>query len=134
MKLYKTIFIVFFILTGFKCLSQKGYGDKTPCYLGDTLVDKQLKMKLFLDSTQKKLIAVDFNNKMVWQSSPWAFQSFISYDSSINDSFRSNRLTAFFLDTRKRKGDLYIYLRFFNSPIAAIIKRKTGEFHLIGVM
>jgi hypothetical protein len=91
-------------------------------------------MKIFTDSTQRSLIALDFNNNRLWQTNPWSLQSFASYDSSMNTLFRSNRIIKFFLASNKSKKSPFVYLRFLYSPIAAVIERKTGKFHLIGVM
>ncbi len=115
-------------------MSQKGYTYNNRCFAGDTLIDKYLQMKITMDSTQRCIIALDMNNKILWQTSPWTLESFRSYDSSMNDSFRSNKIDAFFLNSKNAKRDPYIYLRFLKSPIAALIERKNGIFHLIGVM
>lgn len=134
MNPHKIIFILFFNLLAFSSVGQKGYDYNNPCLPGDTIVDKFLKMKFMIDSTHRSLIALDLNDKILWQTNPWDREYFRSYDSSINNSFRSNRITAFFLSIIKKKSEPYIYLRFFNSPIAALIERKNGKLHLLGVM
>ncbi len=134
MKLYKPTFTLILILLTFSCVSQKGYTYNNRCYPGDTLFDKSLKIKVIIDSTHRCVVALDMNNKVLWRTNPWTLGDFRSYDSSINNSFRSNRISAFFLLSKKEKADPYIYLRFLNSPTGAVIERKSGRFHLLGVM
>lgn len=134
MTFYKTIIIIYFSLLAFSSAGQKCGDYDHPCRPGDTLVDRYLKMKIIADTSHKCIIALTLDNTVLWQTNPWKNESSRTYDSSINDLFRSNRISAFFLDRKKTKSDPYIYLRFSNSAIAAVIERKNGKFHLIGVM
>ena len=124
------------VFTAVACpsISQKCYDYKHPCHPGDTLVDKFSHTKFTTDTSHKYLIALDLNNKILWQTNPWTIQEFRSYDSSMNKSFRSNHISSFFLSSKRKKHSNFIFLHFHNSPIAAVIEKKNGIFHLLGVM
>ena len=133
-RFYKQYTHLFFIFLTISAFGQKGYNRDNPCNPGDTLIDRTFQLKFITDVCQKSIIALDFHNNIVWQTNPWTIDAFRSYDSTINNSFHTNHIRAFFLDFKKAKSDQYIYLRFFNSAIAAVIERKNGKLHLLGVM
>jgi hypothetical protein len=133
MDFYKACLILIFACLALSSAGQNCYDRTKPCHPGDTLVNKFLKLKFVTDNSQKSLIALDQNNKTLWQTNPWANESFNSFDSSMNSSFRLNHITAFFLSGKKGKSNSYIYLEFLNSPITAVVEQKNGMLHLIGV-
>ena len=115
--------------------AQNCYDYKHPCNPGDTLIDKKTCIKFTTDTSGKGIIALDANNNLLWHTNPWNNEHFRSYDSSMNELFRANRISSFFFTkaTKKKDSDV-IVIMLKNSPVAVVIEKENGKLHVLGVM
>jgi hypothetical protein len=136
MKCNKTKLFIFFILLTNSCFAQKkGYDYKNPCHPGDTLFEKETFTKFVADSSGRFIIALDTKGNILWKTNPWNNQYFKTYDSSMSDSKKQNKIVSFFLTSigKTRKQANFIMLDFASSPVAAVIDKRNGNLQIIGV-